>query len=199
VLNFDHKCPKTHRSFFRVRCDCGKVLVVFGSSLSSGLSKSCGCLRVELTRVRNRTHGKTNTFEYRAWRNMLNRCYNPNVPEFKFYGRRGILVCRRWRSSFENFLSDVGTAPPKTQLDRRNNEHGYGPANCRWTDKLTQANNTRSNRFIECFDQRLTASQWSREIGISPATLLYRIDAGWSPYRALTEPLNKNHGRNKRK
>lgn len=29
------------------KCDCGKTVIVSGASLRSGISKSCGCLRIE--------------------------------------------------------------------------------------------------------------------------------------------------------
>src|SRR5271166_3682944 len=32
----------------------------------------------------------TNTPEYAAWRNMINRCYNPSNPSFQNYGGRDI-------------------------------------------------------------------------------------------------------------
>lgn len=36
---------------YRCRCDCGAEVVVFGCSLASGHTKSCGCLRRERMRV----------------------------------------------------------------------------------------------------------------------------------------------------
>src|ERR1700722_12902277 len=33
--------------------------------------------------------------EYRAWVNMKTRCYNRNCPGYKYYGARGIVVCKR--------------------------------------------------------------------------------------------------------
>ena len=188
VLRFARKCPKTSRSFWLCRCDCGKEKAVFGGSLNRGVSVSCGCLTSELNKARLTTHGRTGTFEYTVWQNMINRCYNPKVKEYRFYGARGITVCRKWRESFSEFLADVGEAPPNTQLDRENNNRGYEPGNVRWTDKLTQANNTRSNRFIVLDGRRLTVAQWSRETGILSGTISARLEMGWSERRAVTEP-----------
>jgi hypothetical protein len=42
---------------------------------------------------------------------MKNRCFNPKAPDFERYGGRGIRVCERWRTSFTNFLSDMGERP----------------------------------------------------------------------------------------
>jgi hypothetical protein len=73
---------------------------------------------------------------------MRQRCINPNNAEYDNWGGRGITVCVRWEK-FENFLADMGEAPPGLMLDRIDNEGNYEPGNCRWTDKWTQARNRR--------------------------------------------------------
>jgi hypothetical protein len=54
-------------------------------------------------------------------------------------------MCDRWANSYAAFLEDMGRCPPGLSLDRRNNDGHYEPRNCRWTDRVTQANNTRRN------------------------------------------------------
>jgi hypothetical protein len=89
-----------------------------------------------------RTHGLTHTRAYIAWRDMLRRCRNPNRPDFRNYGGRGITVCERWLN-FPAFFQDMGQPPAGLSLDRINNDGNYEPGNCRWADSLTQANNRR--------------------------------------------------------
>lgn len=132
---------KKHR-FWWCRCTCGKVKKVFASILKGGRSTSCGCFRREVVGDRFRTHALTGTKEHRIWRNMLNRCTNPNVPAWPNYGGRGITVCKRWEN-FEHFLSDMGHCPSGLTLDRRDNSKGYSPGNCRWADRKTQNQNRR--------------------------------------------------------
>ena len=46
VIELDHKeqCKSGTRIYWRCRCDCGKITVVKGYSLTSGVTRSCGCL-----------------------------------------------------------------------------------------------------------------------------------------------------------
>lgn len=79
---------------------------------------------------------------YRSWAMMKNRCLNPNAMDFAYYGGRGIRVCRSWLK-FKNFLADMGSRPDGTTLDRKNNNKGYTPKNCRWATKQEQSRNRR--------------------------------------------------------
>jgi len=90
-------------------------------------------------------HRKTKTSEYIAYTNMIQRCYNENLPIYKYYGGRGITVCDRWLESFRNFVEDMGLKPHrKLTLDRVDNDGNYEPSNCRWADRTTQNQNRRS-------------------------------------------------------
>lgn len=74
---------------------------------------------------------------------MRQRCENPNDWAYKDYGGRGITVCEPWKI-YENFLKDMGHPPTmKHTLDRKNNDKGYNPYNCRWALRDVQAHNQR--------------------------------------------------------
>jgi predicted transcriptional regulator len=127
---------------------------------------------------------------YRAYRGMLNRCYNQNQKSYKDYGGRGIFVCERWigKEGFKNFLSDVGERPENATLDRKDNQGPYSPENCRWATKDEQANNKRNNRWLTGNGKTQTLAQWARELGCNSAAILYRLNKGMSEQEAVTTP-----------
>jgi len=137
-----------------------------------------------------RTHGASQTPEYMVWKNMKGRCNNPKNSVYKHYGKRGITVCARWLTSFENFIIDMGARPSALhQLDRIDVNGSYSPENCRWAAPTQNARNKRNNRLISYNGETLPLSAWAERTGIAYNTLRMRLEAGWEPERALTEKL----------
>jgi hypothetical protein len=123
---------------------------------------------------------------------MIIRCHTPSAKDYPKYGAKGIFVCDRWRygesgkSGFECFLADMGEAPfPGASLDRIDSSKGYSPENCRWATIEQQANNKKSNVFLEIDGQRMTVKQWSRVSGVGDKTILYRLRRGVDPKTAV--------------
>jgi hypothetical protein len=109
---------------------------------------------------------------------MLNRCCNENNPRYPDYGGRGIRVCKRWHQ-YENFLEDMGRKPPRTFLERRNNNKNYSPSNCYWATAQQQAWNKRNNRKLTYKGVTLPLTEWARRLGIRHATLRERLERNW--------------------
>jgi hypothetical protein len=135
------------------RCDCGQQVYVDGGNLRSGISKNCGCHRRDVLIACNAVHGlasRENTHElFHTWLHMIDRCENPNNPDFYLYGghRIPVMVCERWRTSFPNFLADMGERPsPKHSIDRYPDTNGnYEKSNCRWATPRQQRRNQRKS------------------------------------------------------
>jgi len=129
---------RLRRTLLNCVCACGSTVVVALWNLTSGSTKSCGCLRREHGQ-RNATHGMTKSPEYKAWLAMRHRCGNPENEHFDDYGGRGITVCPEWQASFEPFLSSMGPRPRGLSLERINTNGNYEPANCIWANRFAQA------------------------------------------------------------
>ncbi len=132
------------------QCCCGSNAIVQGRHLISGGTKSCGCLRGEICKIKATTHGqagrasKTVTPEYAAYTTAKSRCHNPKNTRFPCYGGRGIQFCF---TSFEQFFAVLGPKPePEYSLDRINVDGPYEPKNVRWATPLEQRQNKRPRR-----------------------------------------------------
>ena len=79
---------------------------------------------------------------YRTWKEMRQRCGNPNADQYKWYGGRGVKICERW-SDFVNFLVDMGERPEGKTIDRIDSDKDYEPSNCRWATPKEQAETNR--------------------------------------------------------
>lgn len=176
------------------QCECGKTTSITSSSLTSGKTNSCGCLRKELLASKFTTHGHTRGRKYsriyRIWASINQRCNNPNDKDFHHYGGRGITVCQRWRT-FTNFLTDMGKPPANYQIDRINNDGPYCLDNCHWTTRGEQARNKRTNRLLTLNEKTQCITDWCQELGIHRSTLSYRLKNKWSIKDALTKPVRK--------
>lgn len=156
------------------KCDCGGSSIATASNLRSGNSKSCGCEKRQVLGRSTTLHGQNATPTNRVWKQMRQRCLNPNHARYKDYGGRGITVCDRW-SKFQNFLADMGERPEGLSLDRRDNDGPYDPQNCYWATAAQQASNTRQNRWIEWDGIRDTLSGWARRCQCDPSTVSERL------------------------
>ena len=72
-------------------------------------------------------HGLSKSSTYQSWHNMIQRCNNPNTPNYKNYGGRGITVCSEWTDFTQFFLKDMGEKPQGYSIERKNNSSGYCP------------------------------------------------------------------------
>jgi len=81
-------------------------------------------------------------------------------------------------------------------INRLDNDGDYEPANCEWTDSITQQNNTSRNHLITAFGEIKTLAEWSRDprCVVSRAALGLRISRrGWDPERAIITSTIKNN------
>ncbi len=179
------------RSLWMCKCECGGTKIVSLGNLKSGAVRSCGCLARETTRDRSFKHGETKTRLWWIWCGMRQRCEKVNNKDYSRYGGRGITVCNEWHeyASFRDWAMSNGYSADLT-IDRIDNDGCYCPDNCRWVSALAQDNNRRNNHTMTYNGETHTISEWGRITGISPKTILYRINAGWPIDSITTKPVD---------
>ncbi len=135
----------SRRTRWRCRCECGQDVVVGSAShLTSGNTKSCGCLRRDTSRARQLSHGGKGTRLYNIWKNARQRCRNPKTPDYYLYGARGVKFSTEWDdfAAFRDWALQNGYTEDLT-LDRIDPDGDYCPKNCRWATWLEQRHNQR--------------------------------------------------------
>lgn len=180
------------------RCDCGAEKPVNSFSLKHGESKSCGhpsepsphavAKRERMGPPRPRkTHGLSDSSEYRTWVHLIRRCTDPKDPAYSRYGGRGIAVSPRWSTSFAAFYADMGPRPSKRHtLDRLDNDGDYAPGNCEWRLWEDQNRNRRNTVFVETDMGPVPFAQLVAEAGADYCNAHRRyFQLGWSLKDAL--------------
>lgn len=178
---------------YHCRCDCGTERVLRRSSLTSGNSKSCGCLSREVAAKRGTTHGDTGCRLYRIWAGIIQRCCNDRERyEWEKYGGRGITVCDEWRK-YELFRdwAMVNGYRDDLSIDRINTNGNYCPDNCRWATNYEQSNNKRTSKIIVFDGGAGTVREFADKYGLAYSCLYARLHNGWSTEKALLTPSRK--------
>lgn len=190
---------------WQCRCDCGTEKAVDAGSLRSGTSSGCTCCRENKG---NRSHGQARSRIYNIWCGIKRRCLNEKDSAFGRYGGRGITICDEWKADFETFAAwanDNGYADHLT-IDRRDNDRGYEPGNCRWSTYAEQNRNYSRNRPVEHDGRTALIVDFAAEHGIPAEIVQNRVRRyGWTMAEALKTPVLtrekcepwRNHGMSK--
>jgi hypothetical protein len=118
---------------------------------------------------------------YGCWTEMRRRIRHPHGSNSCY---AGISIDPRW-NDFKTFLADMGEQPKGLSIDRRDNEKGYEPGNCRWADTTTQSRNRGS--FVKLNMEKakeirrrhrlggVTQESLAAEYGVTPPLIGYVV------------------------
>ena len=198
VIGVKDKCIRK----FKCRCDCGNVVFVRPIDLENGSTKSCGCLKKEIS-----DNAVSNDRLYHVWQDMKRRCYSPNEKNYYNYGGRGICICDEWKDdyiSFKNWAYSNGYNENalfgECTIDRIDVNGNYEPSNCRWITNVEQQKNKRpSSEWKKRNIKRRSLVMYNgdmvpkydlcQKFGISVETFNYRVGKkGMSIEEALKTP-----------
>lgn len=162
------------------RCDCGNITKTDGYCIRHGQIKSCGCYHRELCGNQHRKHGMVKTRLYHILGKMKQRCYNPQSDNYKWYGGKGVTICKEWLDNPETFIKwalSHGYTDNLT-IDRIDGNKNYEPSNCRWITIKEQQRNRCNTIYVEYKGTIMPLTKASELCGIKRATLAYRLKKG---------------------
>jgi len=141
--NIENKDGKPYR-WCRVQCGCGAVFDAQTSNVTSKKTTRCKDCRIIRNKEASTTHGLSKTPGYSSWLSLFRRVNDPKHPSYEDY--KHLSIDPRW-NDVRVFFADMGERPPGTSIDRKDNEKGYWPDNCRWATPLEQTLNRRERSY----------------------------------------------------
>lgn len=179
------------RRVIKCKCDCGSTTTAYLENLASGNTSSCGCHRVEVVSLLNRTHGLSGHRLFWIWSHIKDRCLNKLSKHYKYYGANGVSLCNEWLESFAVFYKwaiDSGWKQGLT-IERKDPFGNYCPENCTFVPMSQQNRNKRNHRMIEYKGVTRPLFLLCEEAGIDYRLVWLRLKRGWSIDRALSTPI----------
>jgi len=97
-------------------------------------------------------HGLRNHPLYNVWSDIKKRCLNKNNKDYKNYGARGISIHDDWIDDFKSFYNWAikNGYSAGLSIDRKDNDLGYAPNNCKFSTPIEQIHNRRKLKTNSC-------------------------------------------------
>lgn len=144
----------------------------------------------EIVDFQQERHGLRNHPIYKSWLYMRNRVSGYKETDQLAYKDRNITICEEWLNSFQAFYDwaiENGWREG-LELDRIDNDKGYGPENCQWSTRSQNMRNTRRKVEVTAFGETKTVADWADDSRcvVTYKVLLPRIKRGWDAEEAIT-------------
>ena len=183
VIGISDKTNKHYDRYWLCQCSCENKTIreVSELSLIKERSKSCGCYSSEVTTKMNKDRSIRDKYPhykriYSVYDGMRKRCYNENNNNYKYYGAKGVIICKEWLSDFMKFYhwSIENGYSPELTIDRIETHGIYEPDNCRWATQEVQDYNKRNTVYLEIDGESKTVLDWEKISGLSYSVLWQR-------------------------
>jgi len=146
------------------------------------------------SRKRGTKHYESKTKLFERWASMQGRC-KPTHKQSKYYFDKGIKVCDEWDSFivFKEWAINNGFSD-ELQLDRKDNNKGYYPENCRWVIPIINNSNRDITVFVEYEGEKMPLAllrlklNWDKKYY---RNIQDRISRGWTLKNAMELPIKK--------
>jgi len=117
---------------------------------------------------------------YSCYRSMIQRCYDKNFVNYKYYGGKGVIVCDEWKNDYNLFLNwaKLNGWSEGMQLDKDIKGNGmiYSPESCCFVSRKDNCKNKSNIIRYNYNGQYLTISEISKITGISYGTIYHRVN-----------------------
>jgi hypothetical protein len=99
--------------------------------------------------ARNYYHTNDRYYLRTSLHRIKQRCYDPKIKSYKFYGARGITICDEWLKDTDSFVSWAQSHgwSRDLQIDRIDPKGPYSPGNCRWVTSKENNRNRTNNKL----------------------------------------------------
>lgn len=189
-----YKLPSGQKNRAMVcKCSCGKIKTIRLLHLVRGRIRSCGCLGSE-------RHGMTKDKLYMCWKGMKERATSSKCINAKRYIERGIGVCEEWLRfiPFKDWALQNGWKEG-LQLDRKENNRGYYPDNCRFVTCQVNACNKEITIYIEYNNEKISLALllFQKNLTYHYRTIYNRIKRGWNAQKAIDTKIREGNYKRK--
>lgn len=157
ILNLQEEKDKDGHKLYECQCNICKQVFTKRLYYIEHSKKCC------------HTHANwTNRRIGRIYREMVNRCYNHNAKDYRWYGEKGVEICQEWIDNpalFEKWALSSGYSDFLT-IDRITSDQNYCPENCRWIPLEENSRRAGKVNWITVDNITLTGLQWAKQFNI---------------------------------
>lgn len=174
--------------FWEFVCDCGGKIITSLCNVTTGHTKSCGCLAKEIsTKTVKRVREKRYPNSKEEYRKELYKIRSDFIYRSK---NTDIAICPEWldkNKGLDNFYYWAISAGYKKGdfIVRRDCNKGFCPENCYFGDRKDLCNSRKTNKKFTINGVTKNMFQWAEIYHISPQTVSGRLRRGLSIEQAL--------------